>query len=105
MSTANTSTVDQSGSASAATVTMAAEPGGSDIELAKRYHVERTWRQIRNGLSAESATASPDDGQLSVALSLERGNLIEPRGDLVQDEKGNRGRNADVANEPTERVE
>jgi hypothetical protein len=74
----------------------------SDLELASRYHVERTWRQIRNGRPTLGLTTSgTDNGQLSVSLSLERGQLVKPRGDLIQDEKGDRGRDTDVPDEPT----
>jgi hypothetical protein len=77
-----------------------------DSELASRYHVQRTWRQIRNGGSPSAwQTTSADDRKVGVGLSLQRRELVQPWSDLVQNEKRDRGRNADVPNEAPHRVE
>lgn len=68
---------------------------------AVRYEIERAWRQVRNG----AAAARTDDGQLGVRLSLQSGNLIEARSDLVEDEKRDCRGNANVADESPHRVE
>jgi len=77
----------------------------NDLELAGRYHVERTWRQIRNGRTAAAATGGADDGQLGVRLSLQGGQLIESRSDLVQDEESYGRGDSNVPNKPPDGVE
>lgn len=77
----------------------------STLQLASRYHVERTWRQLRNGGNAARAARCSDDGQIRVGLGLESRQLVQTRGDLVQDEKGDRRGNANIADETTDRIE
>lgn len=73
---------------------------------AARYEIERTWRQLRNGgRPVETAAAGTDDGQLSVGGSLKHGQLIQPGGYLVQDEKSDSRRDPNVADEPAHRIE
>lgn len=73
---------------------------------AARYELERTWRQLRNGrLAGDGSAGRTDDRQAGVGLSLEGGQLVQARSDLVQDEESDGGRHADVSNKPTHRVE
>lgn len=77
-------------------MTNEADQSSDDLELATRYWVNRAWRQVRNG----SRATGPNDRELRIRRSLQRSELIEAGRDLVEDEKSDSGRNADVADEP-----
>jgi hypothetical protein len=72
-----------------------------ELELARRYLLERAWRQVRQGPPAGRG----NDRELSVGLDLIGGNSVQSRSDLVEDEKRNRGGHADVPNETTQRIQ
>jgi hypothetical protein len=86
-------------------MTTADQSGITELQRASRYYVWRTWRQIRNGGTASNATSGANHSQVGVGLSLQGGELVQPRRDLVQDEKGDRCGNPDVADETADRIE